>query len=112
MRTRIIRKDVLVIGDRILCLIGSAAGLDYLEFSGTNCKDVYDFLNKNAMNYGVIIISREAISLCRDINTFLKNLPENILSIIIDTPRTMERIDVKKHYEDIIRRYIGLKVTL
>ncbi|RLG84728.1 MAG: hypothetical protein DRO40_00070 [Thermoprotei archaeon] len=112
MKTRITRKDILIIGDRLLCLIGSAAGTDYIEFSGTNCKDVHDFLNKNATKYGVIIVSRETITSCKDVNTLLKNLPENILSIIIDTPRTMEKLDVKKHYEDIIRKYIGLKITL
>lgn len=112
MKTRIARKNVLIIGDRVLCLIGSAAGLDYFEFSGENCEDAYDFLSKNIMNYGVIIVSRETITLCKNINMLLKNLPENILSIIIDTPRTMEKVDIRKYYEDVVRKYIGLKITL
>jgi len=112
MRGRIVKKDALIIGDRILCLIGSAAGLDYLEFSRDNCEYIHDFLSKNISRYGVIIVSRDVITSCKDVDRFLEKLSEEILSVVIDTPRTMEKVDVRKHYEEIIRRYIGLRITL
>ncbi len=104
--------SIVIIGDRILCLIGLAAGVDCIEYYGVNCSDVKDSFEKNIDKYGVTVVSRDVYSECRELREVLERISNDILVVVIDTKKAVEEIDVRKYYEDKIRKYIGLKVTL
>ncbi|NPA98784.1 MAG: hypothetical protein GXO43_05330 [Crenarchaeota archaeon] len=104
-------KKVLVIGDPFLCLIGAAAGADYLEFTG-KCDDVEEIISKKHSEYGVIILSRTTTDKCGKTIDEFKERYSNILFITVESPKILAEIDPKKYYEEMIRKYIGLKISI
>ncbi len=104
-------RKVLVIGDPFLCLIGAAAGTDYLEFTG-KCGEIEELMSKNHGEYGVVILSRTADEKCHNVFEQLKERYNDVLFIIVETPRVLAEIDPKKYYEEMIRKYIGLKISI
>lgn len=107
--TAIKERKVLVVGDPAICLIGAAAGCDYYIFRN-DCKDLLNYIKERADAYGVYIISRNTINKCKDINLELSKL--DALVVIIDSPETLRKIDPKKYYEELMTKYVGMKINL
>ena len=103
-------KKALLIGDPYLCLIAAASGIDYFVFDG-NCEKLIEYIREKIDDYRLLIVLRPIIKKCEELNDLLKEHRE-ILSIIIDSPKVLEKIDPKKHYEEIITKYIGLKFEI
>ncbi len=102
-------KKIIVIGDSSICLIGVAAGTDYFVFRN-DCKELHEFLRENSEEYGVFIVSRNIVNKCKEVNDFLNTL--KALTVIIDPPKVMKEIDPKKYYEELVTRFVGMKVSL
>lgn len=102
-------KEIIVIGDVNLCIIGVAAGTDYYVFR-EDCNDLSTFINEKINDYGVYIVSREVYNKC---NNLFKQLSEKgYLVIVIDPPKILRKIEPKKYYEEMITRFIGMKIEL
>jgi hypothetical protein len=103
-------KSVLIIGDPFLGLIGAAAGIDYYIFDD-NCDSIVDFLKDKINRYGTIIILRRISEKCNNLREFLSQHSE-VLVIMIDSPIETSKIDPKKYYEELMTKYIGLRIGL
>ncbi len=102
-------KKILVIGDINLCIIGAAAGTDYYVFRG-ECSELSTYVDEHLGEYGVYIITRDVYNECRE--ELKKVLEGEYLSIIVDPPKIMKEIDPKKYYEELITRFVGMKISL
>jgi len=102
-------KNVLVIGDSTLCLIGVAGGADIYIFKN-DCDSLGEYLSKNIDKYGVYIVSRDVYEKCVVVKNTLDQA--NALTIVIDPPKALEKIDPKKYYEELIVKFVGMKVSL
>jgi hypothetical protein len=103
-------KNLLIIGDPYLGLIGAAAGIEYYIFNG-ECNDIVDFLKDKINRYGTIIILRRISEKCDMLRKFLSQHSE-VLVIMIDSPIETSKIDPKKYYEELMTKYIGLRIGL
>ena len=102
-------KKIVVIGDAILCLIGAAAGADYYVFK-EDCSELENFLEERIDEYGVLIIGRNVVDKCRVLYDRL--MRTDVLTIVVDPPKVMREIDPKKYYEDLITKFVGMKISL
>jgi len=100
-------KKVIVIGDTGFSLIGAAAGTDYYIFRN-DCSELDNVLTSE--DYGVYIILRDVYNKC---SKYFKQLYErNVLVVVVDPPKVMKEIKPKEYYEELIAKYIGLKISL
>ena len=102
-------KKILVIGDVNLCIIGAAAGTDYIVFRG-ECDEIRDFIRSNVEEYGVYIVTRDAHDKCKEVFDELEEL--GVLKIVIDSPKIMKEIDPRKYYEELMAKFVGMKISL
>ncbi len=102
-------KKVLIIGDPALCLIGAAAGTDYFIFRN-NCDELFSFLKKETEAHGVYIVLRNIIESCRGLYEEL--MGRDALTVVIDSPETLEKIDPREYYEKLLIKYVGMKISL
>ncbi|OYT40887.1 MAG: hypothetical protein B6U89_00660 [Desulfurococcales archaeon ex4484_58] len=100
---------ILVIGDANLCIIGAAAGTDYYVFRG-ECRDLSTYIDEHLNDYGVYIVARDVYNRCE--NELRKILESEYLLIIIDPPKIMKEIDPKKYYEELVTKFVGMKISL
>lgn len=99
-------RKILVIGDSSFCLIGAAAGTDYFVFRG-DCSELSKAVSDD---YGIYIVLRDVYSNCRSIVDEL--MRRDVLVIVVDSPKIMKEVDPKKHYEELIAKYIGIRINL
>jgi len=102
-----IMKKALLVGDPYLCLVAAAAGIDYFVFDN-NCERLVEYIRGKIDDYRLLIVLRPILKECSELSKLLEEHRE-ILPIIIDPPKELEKIDPKKHYEEMITKYIGLK---
>ncbi|MEM1742330.1 MAG: hypothetical protein QXX35_04700 [Desulfurococcaceae archaeon] len=105
--TNLSEKKIIVIGDPGLCLIGGAAGVDYFIYRG-DCSELNNAITSE--EYSVYIILRDIYTKCK--NTIDDLLKRDVLVILIDSPKIMKEIDPKKYYEELIAKYIGIRINL
>ncbi|MET1159935.1 MAG: hypothetical protein ABWW65_03150 [Thermoprotei archaeon] len=108
MSTRPIEKPILVIGDINLSVIGVAAGTDYYVFRG-KCSELNNYLGSERVSkYGVFIIARNVFEKCKEM---FKNIESaDALVIIVDQPQALKKVDPKKYYEELIAKFIGMRI--
>lgn len=100
-------RGVIVVGDASFCLIGAAAGASYFIFR-EDCGELARLISSE--DYGVYIVLREVISKCRGVLSELLN--KDALVVVVDSPKAMKEVDPKKYYEDLIAKYVGIRVSL
>lgn len=107
--TTIKEEKILVIGDSAICLIGAAAGSDFYIFRN-NCEELLNYIRENIGVYGIYIVSRNVIDKCKNISSELNKL--DALVVIIDSPETLRKIKPKEYYEELMMKYVGMKINL
>ncbi|MEM1532849.1 MAG: hypothetical protein QXV30_06805 [Desulfurococcaceae archaeon] len=107
-----VEKRILLIGDKVMCLMSAAAGIDSIEYLGSNCKEIEELLRSEWSKYGVMILVKNAVDECSNLRKFLNELPEEVLVTIIEHPKLIAEADPRKYYEELLKKYIGLLVQL
>jgi len=100
-------KRVMVIGDPYLCLIAAAAGAGYTVYRGS-CDELAGVVESE--EYGVYIVLREVYRVCKKVLD--KLFEKDALVVIVDSPKVMKEVDPKKYYEDLVAKYIGMRISL
>ncbi|MCS7128230.1 MAG: hypothetical protein N3E36_03520 [Sulfolobales archaeon] len=107
-----VEKRILLIGDKVMCLMGAAAGIDSIEYLGGNCREIEEFLKSEWSKYGVMILVKNVVDECSSLRKFLSELPEEVLVTIVEHPKLIAEADPRKYYEELLKKYIGLLVQL
>ena len=110
MNSRFGRKDILIIGDKIIATIGVAAGIEACIVDPNEC-ELPDKIKGNITKYGVIIILENIIEKCKNIKDLVYKYFDEILIVVIPPPERISEADLKKHYREFIRKIIGLRIS-
>ncbi len=102
-------KNVLFIGDPILKIMGLACGAKVIEVHPDTCETPPD-IEKILADTGVVVIDERVYDRCGKLKNLLDSLEESILIVKIPPPDKL--IEPKKYYEELIRKAIGLKISL
>ncbi len=111
---KIEHKELLFIGDDLLRIFASTTRSDYIDGS-IACEDIIkevEELNRSK-NYALVVMNTFVYKKCSDLREFFNK--RNILVVTIPSIPELKKVkkeDIEKYYEDIIRKYIGLKVRL
>ncbi|WFO75523.1 hypothetical protein J4526_01085 [Desulfurococcaceae archaeon MEX13E-LK6-19] len=104
------RKKILVLGDKILALIGSAANASSYVIDTDKCTYPQE-LDEHIEEYGVIIVDEDIYNKCSNIKALVDKVFEKALVIVLQSPKKIGEIDYKKYYEEFVSKTIGLKIS-
>lgn len=110
MSSRLDRKDILIIGDKIVATIGAATGIEACIVDPNEC-ELPDKIKRDITKYGVIIILENIIDKCRNIKDLMYKYFDEILIVVIPPPERISEADLKKRYGEFIRKIVGLKIS-
>jgi hypothetical protein len=102
-------KKILVVGDPVLGLIGVAAGADALIYRN-NCEELVSELKKSIQNYNVLIYFRNIEDDCKNFRDFIPSLKEMVLTIPLDHPKEVGKIEVAEYYKSLVKKYLGISI--
>ncbi len=108
-------RKVLCIGDRLLNMICSTIGTDYINVEEEQCSSIVEKLEKKVLDYGVIIVLDDFLKNCRELKKLLDSFRGRLFIITLPGFRRVARIsdeEVKEYYEELVRRYVGVRVSL
>ncbi|MEM0317347.1 MAG: hypothetical protein QXO97_05100 [Candidatus Nezhaarchaeales archaeon] len=102
---------IVVIGDEILALVASAAGIESYTFKG-NCSELYNWLTNNVPSYDVIIYLDDVADKCTKIKKILAEYAKEKMVMELEHPLKKEFVDPKKLYKEFACRVLGFEVEL
>uniref|UniRef100_A0A7C2BLJ7 V-type ATP synthase subunit F n=1 Tax=Thermosphaera aggregans TaxID=54254 RepID=A0A7C2BLJ7_9CREN len=102
-------KKILVVGDPVLGLIGVAAGADAIIYKN-NCEELVGELKRIIEHYNVLIYFRSIEDDCRSLRDLMPSLKERVLTIPLDHPKEVGRVDVAEYYKSLVKKYLGISI--
>lgn len=102
---------VVIIGDEVLALVASAAGLESYTFKG-NCAELYDWLVNNASSYDVLVYLDEIANKCAKVRKLLAEYAKEKTVMELEHPLKKEFTDPKKLYKEVARKILGIGIEL
>lgn len=102
---------IIVIGDEVMALVASAAGLESYIFKG-NCAELYDWLVNNASSYDVLIYLDDVASKCAKVKKLLAEYAKEKTVMELEHPLKKELADPRKLYKELASRILGIEVEL
>lgn len=102
---------IVVIGDEVMALVASAAGLESYVFNG-NCTELYDWLVDNASSYDVLIYLDDVVSKCAKVKNLLSEYAKEKIVMVLEHPLRGKLIDPRKPYKELANRILGIEVEL
>ena len=103
------RRNIIFIGGSIIKIIGLSTGSMVIEVQPDTCSLPQDF-EKYIADAGVIVVEEEIYNKCSNVKNVLERIKESAL--VITLPHPWRVIEPKKYYEELLRKIIGLRISL
>jgi len=108
-------RKILFVGDRILNLLASSIGGDYLCVEERECSSIVEYIRGSIERYSIVIVSSEYIRKCRELERVFRELRGKLFVIEIPGIEDIKRIsedDIREYYEKLVRKYVGVRISL
>lgn len=106
---RIRRKEVLFIGGPIIKVLGLSCGALVVEVDPEKCEVPTNFRDM-VYNSGVIVVEEDVYNKCSNVKELLDQVEESCLIVKLPHPRKI--VEPRKYYEELLRKIIGLRISL
>lgn len=105
------RGRIVVIGDEYLEMVALAAGVDAYVFD-EDCKKLLNWLVANIESYDVVIHLDSVTTKCRDVGEFLEREARERMVLPIGHPMKGVYRSPKEYYREITKRVLGVEISL